>query len=57
MSATTAEMGSAPTSNTIGDADVVDLFDSEAEVEISVVDKNRTRAGGAFFKHLNINII
>ena len=51
MSATTAELGSAPASNTVSDADVVHLLDSETEVVISVVDKNKTRQGGAFVKH------
>ena len=54
MSATTAESGAAPESNTVRDADVVDLLDNETEIEISVVDKIKPRQGGAFFKYLNL---
>ena len=35
------------------DAEVIDLLDIEDEVEIFVIDKNKTRAGGAFFPYLN----
>ena len=45
MSATTAEFGSAPASNAVSDADVVDLLGSDTEVEMSVFDENKTRAG------------
>ena len=31
------------------DAEIVDLLDFETEVEIFVIDKNKTRSGGAFF--------
>ena len=35
------------------DAEVRDILEQETEVEICVVDKNKTRAGGAFFPYLN----
>ena len=38
---------------TESDAEVVDLLGVETEVEIFVVDKNKTRSGGAFFLYLN----
>ena len=53
MSATPAEFGDAPASHKVSDAEVVELFDLETEVEISVADKNKIRVGGAFFKYLN----
>ena len=56
MSATTAEFGSAPASNTVSDAEVTDVIDIETEVEISAVDKNKTRQGGACFKYLNLTL-
>ena len=31
------------------DEDIVDLLDIEKEVELFVIDKNKTRSGGAFF--------
>ena len=40
----------------ISDAEVVDVIAQEKEVEIFVVDKNKTRAGGAFFPYLNNTI-
>ena len=42
-----------PASNTVSDAEAEELLDIETEVGIIVVDKNKTRAGVAFFKHLN----
>ena len=33
--------------------DIIDLFAIEKEVEIVVVDKNKTSADGAFFPYLN----
>ena len=54
MSATSSEFGAVPASKTVSDAEVKELIDIETEVEIFVVDKNKTRAGGAFFKHLNL---
>ena len=54
MSATTAEFGAAPASHTASDADVARLLDNEIEVDIFVVYKNRTGAGGAFFKYLDL---
>ena len=53
MSAITAEFGSTPASSTGSDSAVTDLLDIETEVEIFVVDKNKTRAGGACFKYLS----
>ena len=50
MSATTSEKGEEIKES---DAEVIDLLDIEKEVEIFVVDKNKTRAGGAFFPYLN----
>ena len=50
MSATTSEKGEEIKES---DAEVIDLLDIEEEVEIFVVDKNKTRAGGAFFPYLN----
>ena len=38
------------------DATVISLLDIEKEIEIFVVDKNKTRAGGAFFPYLNNTI-
>ena len=32
------------------------MLDIEKEIEISIVDKNKTRAGGAFFPYLNDTI-
>ena len=39
--------------NTISDAELVYIIVQEREVEILVVDKHKTRAGGAFFNCLN----
>ena len=47
MSATSAEFGAVPASNTVSDAEFAEVIDIETEVEIFVVDKT-TRAGGAF---------
>ena len=38
------------------DATVISLLDIEKEIEIFIVDKNETRAGGAFFPYLNNTI-
>ena len=54
MSATSTEFGAVPASKTVSDADVEELLDIETEVEVFVVDTNKTRAGGAFFKYLNL---
>ena len=35
------------------DAEISDLIEQEQEVRIAVVDKNKTRSGGAFFNCLN----
>ena len=50
MSATSAEFGLAngAAANNASDAEVEELLGSETEVEISVVDQNTTRQGGAF---------
>ena len=47
MSATSAEFGAVPASNTVSDAEFAEVIDIETEVEIFVVDKT-TRAGSAF---------
>ena len=57
MSATSAEFGAVPASTTLSDAGVEELLVSETEVEFFVVVKNKTRAGGAFFKDIKFNII
>ena len=54
MSATSSEFGAVPASKPVSDAEVEELLDIETEVEISVVDKNKTIQGGAFFKYLNL---
>ena len=38
------------------DSDLVEVVHDETEVGISVVDQNKTRAGGAFFKYLNCTL-
>ena len=38
------------------DAEVVAIIDQETEVEIFVVDKHKTRQGGAFFPYINNTI-
>ena len=35
------------------DKAVTEILETETEVEIFVIDKNKTRAGGAFFNCLN----
>ena len=52
MSATTAEFGEAPASNTVSDADVQDWIEDGTEIETFVTCKNKTRAGGAFFPYI-----
>ena len=49
MSATSAELGAVPASNTASDAEFAEVVDIETEVGISVVDRNKTRAGITFF--------
>ena len=39
MSATSAECGAVPASNTVGDAEVEELLNSETAVELFVIDK------------------
>ena len=39
--------------NTISDAELVDIIVEEREVDIFVIDKNKTRAGGASFNCSN----
>ena len=51
MSATTAEFGSTPASNTASDANVVDLLDSETEVGIFVVGKQIKQDKGVHFSN------
>ena len=55
MGATTGEAGEGD-KNTVSDAEVKEIVDSEKEVELFKVDKNKTRAGGSFFPYLNITI-
>ena len=40
----------------ISDAEAVAIIAEEKEVEMFVVDKNKTRSGGAFFPYLNNTI-
>ena len=42
--------------NSGSDAEFVTITTEEKQVEICVVDKNKTRAGGSFFPYLNIII-
>ena len=59
MSATsgvTLGFASMAAANNVSDADVQELLDSETEVETFVVDKHITRAGGAFFKYINLTL-
>ena len=58
MSATTSAVfsGNNHASNTASDAEVEEVFGIETEVEIFVVDKNKTRAGGSFFPYINNTI-
>ena len=53
MSATTSETVEAITDS---DKEIVDLINVEQEVELFIVYKNKTRAGGSFFPYLNITI-
>ena len=53
MSSTNSETAEVITDS---DKEVVDIIKIEKEVEIFVVDKNRTRAGGSFFPYLNNTI-
>ena len=57
MSATTGitlGFGSMAASKTVSDAEAEELLDNETEVEMFLVDENKTRQGGAFFKYLNL---
>ena len=57
MSATTGVtlgFGSMAASKTVSDAGAGELLDNETEVGTFVVDRNKTRQAGAFFKCLNI---
>ena len=59
MSATTGEYddgGGGGGGNSVSDAEFVDITVKEKTVEIFIVDKNKTRAGGSFFPYLNITI-
>ena len=42
--------------NTIRDAELVDIIGQEREVDIFVVDKHKTGAGGSFFPYINNTI-
>ena len=57
MSATTGitlGFASMAASKTVSDAEVEELLGIETEVEIFVVDTNKTSQGGAFVKYLNL---
>ena len=56
MSATSAQFGAVPASNAASDAEFAGVIDIETEVEIFVVDKNKTRAGGTLFKYLSLTL-
>ena len=49
-------VGEEAISNTISDAELVDIIGQEREFDIFVVDKNKTRAGGSFFPYINNTI-
>ena len=51
-----AVVGQETVFNTISGAELVDITAQEKEVEMSIVDKHRTRAGGSVFPYLNITI-
>ena len=53
MSATSSETAEVITDS---DKEVVDLINVEKEVELFIVEKNKTRAGGSFFPYLNTTI-
>ena len=53
MSATTGDGGGV---NSVSDAEFVEITVKEKTVELFIVDKNKTRAGGSFFPYLNITI-
>ena len=55
MSATTGETDEGDKS-TFSDAEVKEIAKKEKEVELFIVCKNKTRAGGSFFPYLNIHI-
>ena len=59
MSATTGEHddgGSGRGGNSVSDAEAVETVYKEKEVELFIVEKNKTRAGGSFFPYLKITI-
>ena len=51
-----AVVGGEAIGNTISDAELVDIIVEEREVELFVVGKNKTRAGGSFFPCVNDTI-
>ena len=51
-----AAVGSEEQAISVSDGEVVALIDKEKEVEIFVVEKNKTRQGGAFFPYINNTI-
>ena len=53
MSATNSETAEVITDS---DKEVVDLINVEKEVELFIVEKNKTRSGGPFFPYLNITL-
>ena len=56
MSATTDESGASQSKDGFSDAEAVETIKKEKEVELFIVDKNTTRAGGSFFPYPNITI-
>ena len=56
MSATIPLVGEVVHNVSFSDTETIEAIRKEKEVEMFVVDKNRTRAGGSFFPYLNITI-
>ena len=52
--ATSSDFVPVPASKSVSDAEVEEFLDIDTEVETFVVDKHKTRQGGAFFKYLNL---
>ena len=56
MSATTDDSGPSHSKDGFSDAEAVETAKKEQEVELFIVDKNKTRAGGPFFQFLKTTI-
>ena len=56
MSATTPLVGEVVHNVSFSDTETIEAIRKEKQVEMFIVDKNRTRAGGSFFPYLNITI-